>query len=140
MILDLRFLAGVAVGTTLGFLINPEAAEKVGIDIHALKRTLPGFGAAPPEPFKQTDWPTDDRAKRELFRFAMWDFEAYGPSSEIRITRCISIDQLSLACEMRVKLSWVTEERTLEGVFHSKAHGWNLIAAKVVNRNTRGQS
>lgn len=140
MILDLRFLAGVAVGTTLGFLINPEAAEKVGIDIHALKRTLPSFGAAPPEPFKHTDWPTDDRAKRELFRFAMWDFEAYGPSSEIRITRCISIDQLSLACEMRVKLSWVTEERTLEGVFHSNAHGWNLIAAKAVNRNTRGQS
>ena len=140
MILDLRFLAGVAVGTTLGFLINPEAAEKVGIDIHALKRNLPSFGAAPPEPFKQTDWPTDDLAKRELFRFAIWDFEAYGPSSEIRITRCISIDQLSLACEMRVKLSWVTEERTLEGVFHSNAHGWNLIAAKAVNRNTRGQS
>lgn len=138
MILDLRFLAGVAVGTTLGFLINPEAAEKVGIDTRAIERTLPSFAASPPEPFKQTDWPTDDRAKRELFRFAMWDFEAYGPRSELSITRCISIDQLSVACEMRVKLSWVTEERTLEGVFQANAHGWNLIAAKAVNRNTRG--
>jgi hypothetical protein len=140
LILDLRFLAGVALGATLGFLINPKAAEEVGIDISAIKRTLPSFSAAPSEPFKQTDWPTDDRAKRELFRFAMWDFEAYGPKSEIRITRCISIDQVSLACEMRVQLSWVTEERTLEGVFQSNAHGWNLIAAKAVNRNTRGQS
>ncbi|MCA1869266.1 hypothetical protein HW571_26970 [Agrobacterium genomosp. 3] len=140
MILDLRFLAGVALGATLGFLINPKAAEEVAVDISAIKRTLPSFRAAPSEPFKQTDWPTDDCANCELFRFAMWDFEAYGPKSEIRITRCISIDQLSLACEMRVKLSLVTELRTLEGVFQSNAHGWNLIAAKAVNRNTRVQS
>lgn len=140
MILDLRFLGGVALGATLGFLTNPEATEKVGIDIPAIKRTLLSVGATPPEPFKQTDWPTDDRAKRELFRFAMWDFEEHGPKSEIQITRCISIDQFSLACEMRVKLSWVSDERILEGIFQPNARSWNLIAAKAVNRNARSQT
>jgi len=135
LILDLRFLAGVAVGTTLGLLINPEAAEKAGIDIQSIKRTMPVIGSSPAEPVKQADWPTNEHAKRELFRFAMWDFETLGPKSEILITRCISIDQLSLACEMRVKLSWISEERTVEGVFQSSAHSWNLIAAKAVNRN-----
>lgn len=127
-------------GATLGFLINPEAAEKAGIGIQSIKRTIPVFGSSPAEPVKQADWPTNEHAKRELFRFAMWDFEAHGPKSEIQITRCISIDQLSLACEMRVKLSWVTEERTLEGVFQSNTHSWNLIAAKAVNRNARTRS
>ena len=83
MILDLRFLAGVAVGTTLGFLINPEAAEKAGIDIQSIKRTMPVIGSSPAEPVKQADWPTNEHAKRELFRFAMWDFETFGPKSEI---------------------------------------------------------
>ena len=80
----------MAVGTTLGFLINPEAAEKAGIDIQSIKRTMPLIGSSPAEPVKQADWPTNEHAKRELFRFAMWDIETFGPKSEILITRCIS--------------------------------------------------
>nr|CAD6438435.1 hypothetical protein REQ54_04639 [Rhizobium sp. Q54] len=140
MILDLRFLAGVAVGATLGFLINPEAAEKAGVDIQSIKRTIPVIGSSPAEPVKQADWPTNEHAKRELFRYAMWDFETFGPKSEILIIRCISIDQLSLACEMRVKLSWITEETTIEGVFQSGDQSWNMVAAKAVNRNASTRS
>lgn len=127
-------------GATLGFLINPEAAEKAGVDIQSIKRTIPVIGSSPAEPVKQADWPTNEHAKRELFRYAMWDFETFGPKSEILIIRCISIDQLSLACEMRVKLSWITEETTIEGVFQSGDQSWNMVAAKAVNRNASTRS
>lgn len=135
MILDLRFLAGVAVGSVLGLMIAPDGLESAGFFLPTIKGNILGISSSAPEPIKQADWPTNEHAKRELFRFAMWDFETFGPKSEILITRCFSIDQLSLACEMRVKLSWISEERTVEGVFQSSAHSWNLIAAKAVNRN-----
>lgn len=135
MILDLRFLAGVAVGSVLGLMIAPDGLESAGFYLPTITGNILGISSSAPEPIKQADWPTNEHAKRELFRFAMWDFETFGPKSQILITRCISIDQLSLACEMRVKLSWISEERTVEGVFQSSAHSWNLIAAKAVNRN-----
>ncbi len=135
MILDLRFLAGVAVGSVLGLMIAPDRLETAGFYLPTITGNIPGISSSAPESFKQPDWPTNEHAKRELFRFAMWDFETFGPKSHISMTRCISIDQLSLACEMRVKLSWISEERTVEGVFQSSAHSWNLIAAKAVNRN-----
>lgn len=135
MILDLRFLAGVAVGSVLGLMIAPDGLETAGFYLPTITGNILGIGSSAPEPIKQAYWPTNEHAKRELFRFAMWDFETFGPKSQILITRCISIDQHSLACEMRVKLSWISEERTVEGVFQSSAHSWNLIAAKAVNRN-----
>ncbi|WP_052023454.1 hypothetical protein [Rhizobium sp. PDO1-076] len=135
MILDFRFLAGVALGATLGLMISPQGAEKAGIDLQAIKRTIPGIGSSPPEPVKQADCPTNERAKRELFRFSMWDFETFGPKSMIRVTRCINIDARSLACEMRANLSWITEEKTIEGVFQTSAEGWHMIAAKTMRKD-----
>lgn len=130
MILDLRFLAGVAVGSVLGLMIAPDGLETAGFYLPTITGNIPGISSSAPEPIKQADWPTNEHAKRELFRFATWDFETFGPKAEIQVTRCISIERLSLACKMRVNLSWITGERTLEGVFQSGAKGWTMIAAK----------
>lgn len=132
MILDFRFLAGVAVGATLGLVIAPEGAQRVGLDLQAIKRSIPGIGRPAVAPVKQADWPANDTAKRELFRFSSWDLETFGPKSDVQVRRCISLDENSIACEMRANLSWITEEKTIEGVFRSGEAGWTMIAAKAM--------
>lgn len=130
MILDFRFLAGVAVGATLGLTISPDAAGRVGLDLQAFKRAI--FTPADPstEIAKKANWPTDEKAKEELFRWSKWDLKRFGPDLTVHVTRCINLDPDTMACEMVASLSWLTENARIEGIFSRKSGNWTMTAAK----------
>lgn len=132
MIFDFRFLAGVAVGATIGLVISPEGAKRAGIDVQAIKRSIPAIQSPASVPLKPAEWPTNETAKKELFTFSKWDLETFGPKSEIQVTRCISLDEFSIACEMVAHLSWIKEETVIEAVFKRDAEDWQLAAAKTM--------
>ena len=130
MIFNVRFMAGVVVGAMIGLVIAPEDAQRVGLDIRAIKSAIPGFRYSTPEESELEAWPSDETARRELFRFSKWDFDGFGPASTVRVTRCLRLDQISMACELRASLSWITEEKTIEAVFSTEADSWTMTNAR----------
>lgn len=130
MILDFRFLAGVAVGATLGLLISPEAVEKAGFDLQGFKRAI--FAPADPttEIANKATWPNDEKAKSELFKWSNWDLQRFGQDSAVHVKRCIKLDADTIACEMIASLSWLKENALIEGIFSLKSGDWTMTAAK----------
>lgn len=131
MILDLRFLTGVAVGGVLALVVAPQVG-RLGIDVPMLKDAIKGKPFHAQATTNESSWPSDETAKRELFKLSKWDFADFGPKSEVEITRCINLDAISMACEMATNLSWIKEETVIEAVFKRDAENWHMLAAKTM--------
>jgi hypothetical protein len=129
LILDPKFLLGVALGGVLGVILAPQAVL-VGIDLPALKHSLLARTVDGTDVTDKGDWPTDQAAKEQLFTLSKWDIENYGPQSSVRVNRCIGIARNALACEMTAKLGWIKEDTMLEGVFKRKDDTLALVSIR----------
>ncbi|WCK69336.1 hypothetical protein [Agrobacterium tumefaciens] len=129
MILDPKFLLGVALGGVLGVILAPQAAL-VGIDLPALKHSILARTVNSTDVTDKGDWPTDQAAKEQLFIVSKWDIENYGSQSSVHVHRCISLARNAIACEMTAKLGWIKEDTLLEGVFERKHEDWSLVSLR----------
>ncbi|MBN7808986.1 hypothetical protein JZX86_27050 [Agrobacterium rosae] len=129
MILDPKFLLGVALGGVLGVILAPQAAT-VGIDLPALKHSILARTVNGADVTDKGDWPTDQAAKEQLFIVSKWDIENYGRQSSVHVDRCISLARNAIACEMTAKLGWIKEDTLLEGVFERKDEKWSLVSLR----------
>ncbi|MQB13199.1 hypothetical protein DXT96_25510 [Agrobacterium sp. ICMP 6402] len=129
MILDPKFLLGVALGGLLGVVLAPQAVL-VGIDLPALKHSLLAQTVSGTDVTDKGDWPTDQAAKEQLFILSKWDIENYGPKSSVHVDRCISLARNAIACELTAKLGWIKEDTRLEGVFERKDDIWALVSLR----------
>ncbi|NVP57751.1 hypothetical protein [Mycoplana rhizolycopersici] len=130
MILDVRFLVGVAVGATLALMISPEARGPAGFDLQGIKNAI--FSPADPttQVATKANWPSDESAKKELFRWSKWDLQKFGPDSTVHVNRCIYLSADTMACEMVASLSWLKEDAVIEGVFSRESGDWTMTDAK----------
>ncbi|CUX72321.1 MULTISPECIES: hypothetical protein [Agrobacterium] len=129
MILDAKFLVGVAVGGVLGIALAPHSGQ-LGIDFSQLQNTILARATGEGEVTDKGNWPTDEEAKQGLFVLSKWDIKNFGSQSTVIVNRCISIGENTIACEMRAKLSWLKEEALIEGLFRGKPENWTLVSAK----------
>ncbi|WP_416409802.1 hypothetical protein [Agrobacterium rosae] len=129
MILDLKFLVGVALGGVLGVILAPQAAL-IGIDLPALKQSILARILNETDVTDKGDWPTDQAAKEQLFILSKWDIKNFGTQSSVHVDRCISLNRNAVACEMTAKLGWIKEDTQLEGIFERKDGTWFLVSVR----------
>ncbi|WCK17224.1 hypothetical protein G6L41_026335 (plasmid) [Agrobacterium tumefaciens] len=129
MILDPKFLIGVALGGVLGVVLAPQAAM-VGIDLPGLKHSILARTVNGTDVTDKGDWPTDQAAKVQLFMLSKWDIENYGPQSSVHVDRCIRLARNAIACEMTAKLGWIKEDTHLEWVFERKDEDLALVSLR----------
>lgn len=129
MILDPKFLLGVALGGVLGVILAPQAAM-VGIDFPALRHSILARTLNETDVTDKGDWPTDQAAKEQLFILSKWDIKNSGPQSSVSVNRCISLARNAIACEMTAKLGWLTKDTRLEGIFERKDDLWSLVSIR----------
>lgn len=129
MILDSKFLLGVAFGAVLGAILAPQAAL-VGIDLPSLKHSVLTGAPNETDVTDKGNWPTDEAAKEQLFLISKWDIKNFGAQSSVHVDRCISLVSKAVACELTAKLGWIKEDTELEGIFERKDDAWNLVSLK----------
>ena len=131
MILDPKFLVGVAVGGVLGIFLAPNAG-KLGTDISALQNTILARVNFQHNVTNTGNWPTNEEAKLGLFVLSKWDIKNFSDQSTVTVNGCISVRENTIACEMTAKLSWLEKPAKIEGVFEGKPDNWTLVSAKTM--------
>lgn len=121
-------LFGLVVGIGVGIYVAPYLAAN-GLD-RTIKQIDSSTMAQTRKPAVSVEWPTNQIAKEELFRFSNWNFAAYGKNSVTNVIRCIHISQQSVACELSASLSWLDDTKLIEAVFEGKPGSWRMAAAK----------
>jgi len=127
-VLGRSFLLGLAVGIGVGIYVAPHlAANGVGHMTGLIASSANGQSRDGRVP---VEWPTNQNAKKELFRFSNWNYAAYGNDSITNVIRCIQIKQQTIACELSASLSWLNDTKLIEAVFEGKPGNWRMAAAK----------
>jgi len=121
-------LLGLVVGIGVGLYLSPYIAAN-GFD-RAIKQIDSYTKAQTSKPAISVEWPTNQMAKEELFRFSNWNYAAYGKNSITNVIRCIQIKQRTIACELSATLSWLKDTALIEAVFEGKPGNWRIAAAK----------
>lgn len=121
-------LLGLVVGIGVGLYLSPYLAAN-GFD-RAIKQIDSSTKGQTRKPAVSVEWPTNQMAKEELFRFSNWNYAAYGKNSITNVIRCIQIEQQTIACELSATLSWLKDTALIETVFEGKPGNWRMAAAK----------
>lgn len=121
-------LLGLVVGIGVGLYLSPYLTAN-GFD-RAIKQIDSSTQAQTRKSAISVEWPTNQMAKEELFRFSNWNYAAYGKNSLTNVTRCIQIKQQTIACELSATLSWLKDTALIEAVFEGKPGNWRMAAAK----------
>lgn len=122
------FLLGLVVGIGVGLYLAPYLAAN-GFS-HTIEPNNSSINSQVSTPAISVEWPTNQIAKEELFRFSNWNYAAYGKDSITNVIRCIHIKQQTIACELSATLSWLKDTALIEAVFEGKPGNWRMAAAK----------